>query len=137
MTVWAWAWTTLAAATARSRLSLCVLTMNPDSSGLPNCCHQSGLGHTDPRPASCPTKAGGTMGGLRTWGTRVAQPTSSAVQAARLILFIAQRADGGRASHPNGVREDREPGDQQRHRSGGQEVQGTQGNAVPEAIQPV
>src|SRR5580658_9692394 len=126
MTVWAWAWTTLAAATARSRLSLCALTMNPDSSGLPNCCHQSGLGHTDPGAASCPTKAGGTMGGLSTWGMRVAQPTSSAQQAEAIVLLIAKRADGSCPSHPNGVREDGEPGDQQRHGTRAQEIKWAQ-----------
>src|ERR1700689_3903696 len=109
MSVWACACTTPAAETARSRLLLCALTMNSDSSGLPNCCHQSAFGHTDCRPVSCPTKDCGISCGLSTCGTWVAQPTNSAEQAATSVLLITQRADRSRASDAQGGGGDREP----------------------------
>src|SRR3984885_3086384 len=141
MTVCACASTTPAAATARSRLSVCARTMSSDSSGLPNCSHQSSFGQTESRPASCPTNDCGRTCGVSAWGTWVAQPTSRADQATRpqrrcCDLLIPQRAYGCRAGHPYGVVKDREPGDRQRRGTGGQEVKRVQGNAVGEAVQP-
>src|SRR5882757_10465818 len=67
---------TRATATARSRLSACDFSMRSDNSGLSNVRHQPDCGQTCSGPMIRPENDLGTICGVNTCGTSVAQPQS-------------------------------------------------------------